>query len=98
LRAQDSKPAANLPSRAGNGEGSRRVDSDTQEIIDMSNNPMLEREAVKDKPEDKHESEEAARRRRREQSLESGLEDTFPASDPISIVQPPPSALDKKNP
>jgi hypothetical protein len=39
---------------------------------------------------------EAARRRRLEQSLEEGLEGTFPASDPINVVQPPPSVLDFK--
>jgi hypothetical protein len=38
----------------------------------------------------------AQRRRRLEKSLESGLEDTFPASDAISIVQPPPTVRDGK--
>jgi hypothetical protein len=37
-----------------------------------------------------------ARRRRLEQSLEQGLEGTFPASDPINVVQPPPTVLDFK--
>jgi hypothetical protein len=31
-----------------------------------------------------------------EKSLERGLEDSFPASDPINVTQPPPSARDKK--
>ena len=31
---------------------------------------------------------EEMRRRRLERSLEQGLEDTFPASDPISVTQP----------
>jgi hypothetical protein len=31
---------------------------------------------------------EEARKRRLEQSLEQGLEDTFPASDPINVTQP----------
>jgi hypothetical protein len=31
-----------------------------------------------------------ARKRRLERSLEQGLEDTFPASDPINVTQPPP--------
>jgi len=30
-----------------------------------------------------------------ERGLERGLEETFPASDPVSVVQPPPSARDK---
>jgi hypothetical protein len=28
-------------------------------------------------------------------ALERGLEESFPASDPVSVVQPPPSARDK---
>jgi hypothetical protein len=36
----------------------------------------------------------AERRRRLERSLEAGLEDTFPASDAINVVQPPPTQLD----
>ena len=30
-----------------------------------------------------------------DEALERGLEETFPASDPVSVVQPPPSARDK---
>ena len=44
----------------------------------------------------KHEDEEAKRRQRLERSLERGLEDTFPASDPISVTQPPPTKGDKR--
>ena len=36
-------------------------------------------------------------RERLERSLEEGLEDSFPASDPISVTQPPPSAIDKRD-
>ncbi len=38
---------------------------------------------------------EEARKRRLEKSLEQGLEDSFPASDPVNVTQPPPSAGDK---
>jgi hypothetical protein len=31
-----------------------------------------------------------------EESLERGLEDTFPASDPVNVTQPPHSPQDKK--
>jgi hypothetical protein len=48
--------------------------------------------AIKKRPEDP-----AERRRRLEKSLESGLEETFPASDAINIVQPPPTVLDQKS-
>jgi hypothetical protein len=30
-----------------------------------------------------------------DEALERGLEETFPASDPVSVVQPPPSSRDK---
>jgi len=50
-----------------------------------------------------HELDEKSRRDRKEaqkrklqKSLEQGLEDSFPASDPVSVTQPPPSASDKK--
>jgi hypothetical protein len=32
---------------------------------------------------------------RLDDALERGLEDTFPASDPVSVIQPPPSVQDK---
>ncbi|ARQ02555.1 hypothetical protein [Pseudorhodoplanes sinuspersici] len=34
----------------------------------------------------------AKERRRLEEALEEGLEDTFPASDPINVTQPPPAS------
>ena len=36
------------------------------------------------------------RRRILDEALDDGLEDTFPASDPVSITQPSPSTCDKK--
>jgi hypothetical protein len=33
-------------------------------------------------------------KRRLEQALQEGLEETFPASDPVSVTQPPPSKGD----
>ena len=35
-------------------------------------------------------------RRRLEKSLEEGLEDSFPASDPVNVTQPPPTIEDRK--
>ena len=32
-----------------------------------------------------------AKEKRKEDALEKGLEDSFPGSDPVSVVQPPPS-------
>jgi len=39
---------------------------------------------------------EARRKERLDDALDRGLEDTFPGSDPVSIVQPPPSAYDRR--
>ena len=38
---------------------------------------------------------EEAHKRRLEKSLEQGLEDSFPGSDPINVTQPPPTKGDK---
>ena len=40
---------------------------------------------------------EEVRKRRLERSLEQGLEDSFPASDPINVTQPAPSAGSENN-
>ena len=39
---------------------------------------------------------EEVRKRKLEKSLEQGLEDSFPGSDPINVTQPPPSVVDKR--
>jgi hypothetical protein len=46
--------------------------------------------------EKKRRDEDAERRRRLEKSLETGLEDTFPASDALNVTQPPPTPYDQK--
>jgi hypothetical protein len=38
---------------------------------------------------------EDERRERLDDALERGLEDTFPGSDPVSVIQPPPSVYDR---
>jgi hypothetical protein len=45
------------------------------------------------RPDDK----EAEIRRHLEESLEEGLEDTFPASDPINVLQPAPGLENRRN-
>ena len=40
------------------------------------------------KPDNSYEGEATVERHRLEQALEVGLEDSFPASDPIAVVQP----------
>src|SRR3954465_4173132 len=37
----------------------------------------------------------SAEKRRLDQALEEGLEETFPASDPVNVTQPPPSKDDR---
>jgi hypothetical protein len=36
-----------------------------------------------------------AEKRLLDEALEEGLEQTFPASDPVSVTQPPPSKADR---
>jgi len=38
---------------------------------------------------------EEARKRKLERSLEQGLEDSFPASDPVNVTQPAPAPREK---
>jgi hypothetical protein len=45
--------------------------------------------ATKD-PENNHDDEATVERTRLEKALEIGLEDTFPASDPVAVLQPGP--------
>ena len=45
-------------------------------------------------PRSKPKNAEDAEKRRLEQALEEGLEETFPASDPVNVTQPPPSKGD----
>jgi hypothetical protein len=37
---------------------------------------------------------EIKEKQRLEQALEEGLEETFPGSDPVNVIQPPPSRGD----
>ncbi len=38
---------------------------------------------------------EAEQRRRLDQALDEGLRETFPGSDPVSVVQPAPTRYDR---
>ena len=50
-----------------------------------------------DRDRKRHEREEN-RRKALDDALDLGLEDTFPGSDPVAVIQPPPSARDKYRP
>jgi len=45
-------------------------------------------------PPNKPEKQENAEKRRLDAALDEGLEETFPASDPVNVTQPPPSKAD----
>ncbi len=51
---------------------------------------MLENEGVagRSHPKASPRREETVKRERREDALDEGLEETFPASDPVALVQP----------
>ena len=53
-------------------------------------------ETKRKREETEKDREDALRRSRLEKSLEEGLQDSFPASDPINVTQPPPSVQDKR--
>jgi hypothetical protein len=49
-----------------------------------------------DEADGKHRREQEARQKKKlDDALDRGLEDTFPASDPVSVTQPPHSPYDK---
>ena len=49
------------------------------------------------KPDERADAEHrtADEKRRLERALDRGLEDSFPASDPVNVTQPPPSKSDR---
>ena len=59
----------------------------------IPNKTVMENESL----DEKRKREDAAKQRRLERSLEEGLENTFPASDPINVTQPPPTVEDMRN-
>jgi hypothetical protein len=61
----------------------------------IPNRTEMENEVLEAKRK-REEAEEARKRSRLEKSLEEGLKDSFPASDPINVTQPPPSVQDKR--
>jgi hypothetical protein len=60
-------------------------------MMGIPNDSLMENEIAQEK----RQKDETDRRRRLEKSLEQGLEDTFPGSDPVSVTQPPPSVYDR---
>jgi len=46
-------------------------------------------------PRSKPETADGDEKRRLDQALEEGLQETFPASDPVNVIQPPPTKGDR---
>ncbi len=67
--------------------------------MDTSHDECTPRPESDDDPDKRNKTKEreAGKDRRLERALEEGLEDSFPASDPVNIVQPPKSPEDKKS-
>ena len=62
----------------------------------IPNDTVTENEIAEKRRREAEEERKEDQRRKAERSLEEGLEDTFPASDPINVTQPAPSPYDKK--
>jgi hypothetical protein len=64
--------------------------------MSIPNDSVMEHEFEEKRRQEHQEEAKAAQRRKAEKSLEKGLEDSFPASDPVNVTQPAPSIYDKK--
>ena len=62
----------------------------------IPNETVTENEIAEKRRQEALEEQKADQRRKAERSLEEGLEDTFPASDPINVTQPAQSKYDRK--
>ena len=62
----------------------------------IPNDTVMQHEIEDKRRQEAEEERKAAQRRKAEKSLEEGLEDSFPASDPINVTQPAPSVYDKR--
>jgi len=51
-----------------------------------------------DNPAERRRKLEERRKEELDDTLDLGLEDTFPGSDPVAVIQPPSSAHDKRRP
>lgn len=57
---------------------------------------MTETRQKPNKPAENEHRVEEREQRRLEKALDEGLEDSFPASDPVNVTQPPPTRKDRK--
>ena len=64
--------------------------------MSIPNDSVMEHEFEEKRRQERAEEAKEAERRKADKSLERGLEDSFPASDPVNVTQPPPNIHDKK--
>jgi hypothetical protein len=64
--------------------------------MSIPNASVTEHEFEEKRRQEREEEAKLAQRRKAEKSLEEGLEDSFPASDPVNVTQPAPNIHDKK--
>jgi len=62
----------------------------------IPNESVTRNEIEEKRRQEAREEQRDERRRKAESVLDKRLEDTFPASDPPSITQPPPTSADRK--
>jgi hypothetical protein len=64
----------------------------------MAGDRTIERRRLPDDDEgEEHHRRDPKEMQRLDEALERGLEDSFPASDPINVTQPPPSLEDRRD-
>jgi hypothetical protein len=64
--------------------------------MSIPNDSVMEHEFEEKRRQEKSDQAKEAQRRSAEKSLDRGLEDSFPASDPVNVTQPAPNIHDKK--
>jgi hypothetical protein len=64
--------------------------------MSIPNASVMEHEFEEKRRQEQQEEYKEAQRRKAEKSLDKGLEDSFPASDPVNVTQPPPNIHDKR--
>jgi hypothetical protein len=63
----------------------------------MALDRTIERRRSYDDDDEEDRQRDAKERERLDEALERGLEDSFPASDPINVTQPPPTVADRRD-
>ena len=85
-------PTADYPSVNGEIGQRRRQSMDRYRSFRMDD---MDDEALDDERKPRRDV-DLERKTRLDRALDLGLEETFPASDPVSVTQPPPSPYDRR--